>query len=142
MLKDRIEKIIEVKERQMEDKEREIEGEKTRLETINKELQVTGDDIDRNYDKLTAKGMMGNDFTVITDYLDYLENTRQTLNDEKELIHEKIVFLKDELVGLMKEMKMLETLRTKVMNELKKSANRREQKLLDDIALRIEEKKC
>ena len=56
-------------------------------------------------------------------------------------MQDKIAILKEELIELMKEMKMLGTLRDKIIATLKKSFNRREQKLLDDIALRIEEKK-
>ena len=56
-------------------------------------------------------------------------------------MQEKIAVLKEELIDLMKEIKMLNTLKEKILATLKKSYNRREQKLLDDIALRIEEKR-
>ena len=141
MLKDRLERIIEIKEKIMEDKEREIEEEKVRFEAVGREIEIAASDIDKTYDKITMKPLKGNDFSVIKDFLEYLENTKVALIREKESIEEKIAVLKNELVELMKELKMLGTLKAKVLNAIKKSSNRREQKLLDDIALRIDEKK-
>lgn len=141
MLKGRLERIIEVKEKMLEDKEREIGEETAKLDIINSRIEVTNADIERNYDRITTESMMGNDFSVIKDYLEHLDATRYALTGEKESVQEKIAVLKSELIDLMKETKMLGTLRDKIIGELKKSSNRREQKLLDDIALRIEEKR-
>jgi flagellar biosynthesis chaperone FliJ len=141
MLKNRLERIIEIKEKIIEDKEREIEEEKVRLDTVNHEIENVNADIERTYNTITTKALKGSDFSVIRDFLEYLENTKNALLREKESVLEKIVILKQELVELMKEAKMLGTLRAKVLNTLKKASNRREQKLLDGIALRIEEKK-
>ena len=125
----------------MEDKEREIEEEKSRLETVNEEINCNCAEIEKNYDKLSRGALAGSDFTVIKDFIDYLDRTRCALVERRLSLEEKITDMKDELIELMKEMKMLETLRTKVINEMKKTANRRQQKVLDDIALRIEEKR-
>ncbi len=141
MLKDRLDRIIEIKEKIMDDKEREIEEEKSKLETVNRAIEAVDIDIEKNYERMTGKSMQGNDFSVITDYLEYLENMKCSLIGERETVQEKIAILKEELIELMKEMKMLGTLRDKILATLKKSLNRREQKLLDDIALRIEGKK-
>ncbi len=141
MLKDRLDRIIEIKEKIMDDKEREIEEEKSKLETVNRAIEAVDIDIEKNYERMTGKSMQGNDFSVITDYLEYLENMKCSLTGERETVQDKIAILKEELIELMKEMKMLGTLRDKILATLKKSLNRREQKLLDDIALRIEGKK-
>ena len=141
MLKDRLDRIIEIKEKIMDDKEREIEEEKSKLETVNRAIETVDIDIEKNYERMTGKPMQGNDFSVITDYREYLENMKCSLIGERETVQDKIAILKEELIELMKEMKMLGTLRDKILATLKKSLNRREQKLLDDIALRIEEKK-
>jgi flagellar export protein FliJ len=140
MLKDRLERIIEIKEKLMDDKEREIDEEKGKLDSVCREIEGVDADIEKNYERMTGASMKGNDFSVITDYLEYLENMKCSLIGKRESIEEKIMVLKEELVDLMKEMKMLGTLRDKILATLKKSLNRREQKLLDDIALRIEEK--
>ena len=141
MLKDRLDRIIEIKEKIMDDKEREIEEEKSKLETVNRAIEAVDIDIEKNYERMTGKSMQGNDFSVITDYREYLENMKCSLIGERETVQDKIAILKEELIELMKEMKMLGTLRDKILATLKKSLNRREQKLLDDIALRIEGKK-
>jgi len=141
MLKDRLDRIIEIKEKIMDDKEREIEEEKSKLETVNRAIETVDIDIEKNYERMTGKPMQGNDFSVITDYREYLENMKCSLIGERETVQDKIAILKEELIELMKEMKMLGTLRDKILATLKKSLNRREQKLLDDIALRIEGKK-
>jgi flagellar export protein FliJ len=140
MLKDRLERIIEIKEKLMDDKEREIDEEKGKLDSVCREIEGVDADIEKNYERMTGASMKGNDFSVITDYLEYLENMKCSLIGKRESIEEKIMVLKEELVDLMKEMKMLGTLRDKILATLKKSLNRREQKLLDDIALRLEEK--
>jgi flagellar export protein FliJ len=141
MLKERLDRIIEIKEKIMDDKEREIEEEKSKLDSVNRAIEAVDIDIEKNYERITGKSIQGNDFSVITDYLEYLENMKCSLIGERETVDEKIGMLKDELIELMKEMKMLGTLRDKIIATLKKTFNRREQKLLDDIALRIEEKK-
>jgi flagellar export protein FliJ len=125
----------------MDGKEREIEEEKSKLDSVNRAIEAVDIDIEKNYERMTGKSMQGNDFSVITDYLEYLENMKCSLIGERETVEEKIAIFKEELIELMKEMKMLGTLRDKIIATLKKSFNRREQKLLDDIALRIEEKK-
>jgi flagellar export protein FliJ len=140
MLKDRLERIIEIKEKLMDDKERGIDEEKGKLDSVCREIEAVDADIEKNYERMTGASMKGNDFSVITDYLEYLENMKCSLIGKRESIEEKIMVLKEELVDLMKEMKMLGTLRDKILATLKKSLNRREQKLLDDIALRLEEK--
>jgi flagellar export protein FliJ len=141
MLKDRLERIIEIKEKLMDDKEREIDEEKGKLDSVNRSIETVDTDIEENYKRITGTSMKGNDFSVITDYLEYLEGVKCSLTVERESVQEKIALLKEELIDLMKEIKMLNTLKEKILATLKKSYNRHEQKLLDDIALRIEEKK-
>lgn len=140
MLKGRLKRIIEIKAKMMEDKEREMEEEKAKLDIVINEINTVDADIEQNYEKITTTMLQGNDFSVIRDYLEYLENTKCALIREGESLEEKILILKQELIELMQEKKMLDNLHTKEMNGLKKSFNRREQKLLDDMALRIEEK--
>jgi flagellar export protein FliJ len=141
MLKDRLERIIGIKKRLMDDKEREIDEEKGKLDSVNRAIEAVDADVEKNFERMTGTSMKGNDFCVIMDYLEYLENMKCSLIVEKESVQEKIGVLKEELIDFMKEIKMLNTLRERIIATLKKSFNRREQKLLDDIALRIEEKR-
>jgi flagellar export protein FliJ len=141
MMKDRLERIIEIKETLMDDKERKIDEEKGKLDSVHRAIEAVDTDIEKNYERITGTSMNGNDFSVIMEYLEYLENMKCSLVGERESVQEKIDVLKEELIDLLKEIKMLNTLRDKILATLKKSFNRREQKLLDDIALRIEEKR-
>ncbi len=140
MLKGRLKRIIEIKEKMMDDKEREIEEAKAKLESVINEINTVDADIEENYEKISTKMLQGNDFSVIRDYIEYLENTKYTLMREAVSLDESALILKQELVELLQEKKMLDKLQIKEMDSLKKSSNRREQKLLDDMALRIDEK--
>ena len=94
------------------------------------------------YDISVREPLYGDlDFSVLKDYLSYLENKRQCLLDEKTITQTKIDHLRTDLVELLKELKMLETLQSKTFKAMKKSANRKEQKNLDAMALRIEERR-
>lgn len=141
MLKDRLGRIIEIKEKIMDDKEKGIEEEKNKLNSINRAIRTVDADIDANYKRMTAASMKGNDFSVVTGYVEHLNNVKSSLIEESESLQQKIALLKEELIDLMKEIKMLGTLKDKISAALKKSLNRREQKLLDDIALRVDERK-
>lgn len=140
MLKGRLNRIIEIKEKMMEDKEREIEEAKASLEALFNEVRAVDTSIEENYEKISIKTIQGNDFSVVRDYIEYLENTKYALMREAVSLDEKVFILKQELVELLQEKKMLDKLHIKEVASLKKSFNRREQKLLDDMALRIEEK--
>ncbi len=141
MLKERVDRIIEIKQKMMDSKEREIEAEVKRLDSAGLLIAATEQEIDDNYSKITSTSLSGNDFSVITDYVEYLEKKKYTLLVEKESLEEKIILLKAELLDLLKEIKILGTLKEKIVASLKKSFNRREQKLLDEIALRTEEQR-
>ncbi|HEX2964678.1 MAG TPA: hypothetical protein VHO84_02780 [Syntrophorhabdaceae bacterium] len=141
MLKERIDRIIDIKEKMMDNKEREIEDEKNKLESMIRLVAAIELEIDQNYNKITSTSLSGNDFSVITDYVEFLEKKKYALIVEKESLEEKIVLLKAELLDLLKEIKILGTLKEKIMASLKKSFNRREQKLLDEIALRAEDQR-
>lgn len=141
MLKDRLDRIIEIKEKVMDDKERELEEEKLKLNTIDVAIEQVKAEIDENYTKLEANPIKGNDFSVIKDYLEYLENKKCGFMKDRLSVEEAITLVKQELVELMQEKKMLDKLREKELSVLKKTMNRKEQKLLDDMALRGDEKK-
>ncbi len=141
MLKERIDRIIEIKEKMMDNKEREIEAEKNKLDSMIKLIADIELEIDNNYNKITSTSLSGNDFSVVTDYVEFLEKKKYALIVDKESLEEKLVLLKAELLDLLKETRILGTLKEKIVASLKKSFNRREQKLLDEIALRTEEQR-
>jgi flagellar export protein FliJ len=139
MTKFRLSRIIEIKEKLIEDKERELEGAISSLNDIIASIQFVEKDTENSYNTLTIPALSGGDFSVIKNYLSYLENKRLSLLDEKSDTETKIDHLRADLVELLKELKMLETLQSKTFKAMKKSTNRREQKNLDAMALRLSE---
>ena len=141
MTKFRLSRIIDVKEKLIEDKERELEETISAMNDIMQGIDVTEKEIEKNYNKLTFPSLSGGDFSVLKDYLTYLENRMMCLLDEQANTQQRIDHLRANLVELLKEQKMLETLQSKALKVLKKNENRKVQKNLDAMALRIEERR-
>ena len=141
MTKFRLSRIIEVKEKLIEDKERELEETISAMNDIIQDIDITEKDIEKSYNKLTFPSLSGGDFSVLKDYLTYLENRKTCLLDEQANTQQRIDHLRANLVELLKEQKMLETLQSKALKVLKKNENRKVQKNLDAMALRIEERR-
>lgn len=137
----RINKIIEIKENIKKGKEREIEEVNLRMASICSEIEAVEGVISQNHARLYNTALSGNDFAVITDYLDCLDTSRSALVCEKSALQENIDALYQELYEYARELKMLFKLRDRVMTEFKKGEMRREQKMLDEMALRPDDKK-
>jgi len=141
MTKFRLSRIIEVKEKLIEDKERELEETISAMNDIIQGIDVTEKDIEKSYNKLTFPSLSGGDFSVLKDYLSYLEYRKTCFLEEQANTQQRIDHLRANLIELMKELKMLETLQSKALKVLKKNENRKIQKNLDAMALRIEERR-
>jgi flagellar export protein FliJ len=137
----RIDRIIEIKEKLRKDKEREVEEAAVKMAAIRAEINAVDGLIDDNYAKLSARSISGNDFAVLKDYLDYLDVQKSSLLCEKASMQETIDLLQHELYEYARELKMLGKLEDKINRAFRKSENRREQKLLDEMALRLEDKR-
>ncbi len=137
----RIDRIVEIKDKLKKDKEREIEEAGVKMAALCEEILSVEKEITRNYEKIGAAALSGNDFAVIKDYLEYLDVSKASLVCEKGSIQETIDLLRQEFYELAREMKMLGKLQDKIARAFKKTENRREQKLLDELALRIEGKR-
>jgi flagellar export protein FliJ len=132
----RLERIIEIKEKLKEEKQREIDDAITAMNMIAHNIQSLEATIEQNYETLTSKCLTGNEFTVLKDYLVYLDLKRMELIISRQKATERVNHLRLEYTELAKEIKMLETLRSKAVKDLKKHENRKERKIFDDIALR------
>lgn len=138
MLKNKIDKIIELKETMIRGKEREIEDLTLEIKRIVLNINVTEETIHKSHNGLAVAPMKGSDFSVLRDHLSYLEKRKDALTADKEDREKKINSLRSQLFELAKEKKMFEKLRSRITAGLKRSFNRRQQKLLDDIALRTD----
>ncbi|HNQ45434.1 MAG TPA: flagellar export protein FliJ [Syntrophorhabdus sp.] len=141
MTKFRLSRIIDVKEKLIEDKERELEEAINTIDDITLALDATEKDVEKTYNELAIPSLSGGDFSVLKDYLSYLNDRKQRLIDEKDLTQQRIEQLRINLINLMKELKMLEILRSKAAKVVKRTENRRIQKNLDSMALRIGERR-
>ncbi len=141
MPKLRIERIIEVKERIMDDKRKEMEAVIAEIEGIKNNIIEIDGNVDMNYNKLTATLLNSNDIYVLKEYIMHLENKKREMIDQRENLKIKVNIFKAELLEMIKEIRMLEILKSKELQSIKKSQNRREQKMLDELASRIDENK-
>jgi flagellar export protein FliJ len=132
----RIERIIDLKEKLMEDKQREIENTLGLMNKITNGIISIANDISSNYECMTATTISGNDFCVIKDNLICLEKRKSELMEQKEAYSKKVSMLKMELIEQAREVKKLETLKSKTLQVIKKTQNRKEQKSFDGIALK------
>ncbi len=122
----------------MEEKERALDQLNSELKIIDSNINSLNDEITSNYTELSTKCLDGNEFSVIKNYLEHLGRLRSTALAGKDRVEKRIVAIRAELYEMLKEIKMLDTLKTKTAAAAKKGQNRRLQKLLDEIALRLE----
>lgn len=141
MYRSRLGRIIQVKERFVDDKRREIESINVDIDEISNGIDGMDNNINNNYSNITATALSGSDFCVLKEHIIYLENRKFELIKQRENLRVKASAVRSELFELVKEIKMLEILKSKALRTIKKSQNRREQKKLDDLALRINGRK-
>lgn len=93
-------------------------------------------DIDYRHHVLSEMHFSGSDFAIFKDFLTHLDASRSAYLSQQEQLRRQIDEMKLQLTEILKEIKMLETLKAKALAELKKTRNRKEQKRLDEIAIR------
>ncbi len=84
--------------------------------------------------------MTGEEFSTVTGYLNYLDGRKLTFLKEKGRREERVDGLRADLLALSIELKMLEKLEVKDLAAFKKIGNKKQQKAMDDLALRNERK--
>ena len=141
MSKFRLDNVIEVKEKLLDDKRVEMENCLAEINNISNDINEISDTINVNYNKISVTTLSGSDFYVIKEYIIYLEDKNHKLIGQREDLKVIADSLTSELFELLKEIKMLEILKSKALRTIKKSENRREQKILDDLALRSNDRR-
>ncbi|HAR95249.1 MAG TPA: flagellar export protein FliJ [Deltaproteobacteria bacterium] len=136
MYNERVQRIIELKEKLLEDKERQMETFRREDDRISRNISLLEADIGERQEMLSTMSFSGSDFLVFRNYLAHLDASRSTWLKEQEEVRRQIEQIRLELTELLKEIKMLETLKAKALAEVRRSRSRREQKKLDEIALR------
>jgi flagellar export protein FliJ len=136
MSKFRLDRVKEVKEKLLDDKRMEMENCLAEINSIANDIKMMDDNINVNYNNMSVTQLSGNDYYVLREHIIYLEGKKQALIGQREDLKTVADSLRSELVDLLKEVKMLEILKSKAMRTIKKSENKREQKMLDELALR------
>lgn len=141
MRSDRLQRIIELKERLMEEKERLLDQHTKELALIKSNIANLDYSINSNYNELCTRPLNGNEFSVIKNYLEYLSQARNHALTQLGRMEAKIAAVRQELYDLLKEMKMLDALKQRALSAARKLDNRKQQKRLDEIALRLDSHK-
>lgn len=136
MSKFRYAKLIEVKEKLLENKQTELKMAISALNDITGKIRTIDLAVEDAYRDMTHRCITGTDFAVLKDYLAYLDTKLKILSEEKKRKNKRVIELRRELMLLATEVKMLEKLRDKAMRTFRKAENRKDQKTMDDIALR------
>jgi len=137
MAKFRFHKLIEIKESMLDDKKKDLKKTIDLYESISIEITDTEDSIRKNFNRISEPDIDSNDIFVLREHIIWLETKKQKLLEEKEIISKKIDVLRSELEEIWKEIKMLDTLKNKTLQAMRKAENKKEQKKLDELALRV-----
>ncbi len=137
MAKFRFHKLIEIKESILDDKKKDLKKTIDLYESISIEITDTEDSIRKNFNRISEPDIDSNDIFVLREHIIWLETKKQKLLEEREVILKKIEALRSELEEIWKEIKMLDTLKNKTLQAMRKAENKKEQKKLDELALRI-----
>ena len=85
-----------------------------------------------------SRCMTGEEFSLLMGHLAYLDKRKAAMREEKKSADGRAVALRKELTGLATEMKMFEKLKAKDLQAARAAERKKEQKLMDGLALRGE----
>jgi flagellar export protein FliJ len=136
----RYQRLLEVKEKLLEHKQTELEIAIAFVAAVVNEIEKVKRETAETYDQLTGRSMTGKELSILTGHLTYLDTKKARLYQEKEKREARVSTLRKELQALQIELKILEKLKARALQVLRKVRNRKEQRVMDDLALRIEGK--
>ena len=136
----RYDRLVEIKEKLLEQKQRELETARMALAAIAKEIARVEGESASAYNDMATRLLTGKELSILTGYLSYLDVSKKQLLNERREREKKAVVIRNALLALEMELKVFEKLKFRVLQRIKKARNRKEQKLMDDLALRTEAK--
>ena len=129
---------MEVKEKLLEHKQRELETACAVAAALGERIRVMEEEIVDCYARMTAGRMTGEEFSLLVGRVAYLGQKKATVIAEKQEADARVGAVRQALADLSMEIKMFEKLKARVFSAARKAANRKEQKVMDDLALRAE----
>ncbi len=136
----RYDRLLEVKEKLLEHKQTELEIAIASVAAVKSDIEKVEKETADTYDQITSRCLTGKELSILTGYLSYLDERKAGLYEEKEKRETRVSTIRKELQALEVELKILEKLKVKALQAVKKVRNRKEQRVMDDLALRIEGK--
>jgi flagellar export protein FliJ len=136
----RYDRLLEVKEKLLEHKQSELEIAIASVAAVVSDIEKVEKETADTYDQITSRCLTGKELSILTGYLSYLDERKASLYEEKEKRETRVSTIRRELQALEMELKILEKLKAKALQAARKVRNRKEQRVMDDLALRIEGK--
>src|SRR5208337_1143463 len=133
-------RLMEIKEKLLQQKQRELEIAITSLAAVADDIRKAQEETAETYDQIATRCLTGRELSVLTGYLSYLDMSKERLLKEKGEGEKRVAVVRSALICLEIELKVLEKLKFKMLQAAKKVLGRKEQKLMDDLALRAEGK--
>lgn len=132
----RYQRLLDIKEKLLEHKQTELEVAIGLVAAVVEQIRELEKEVAETYRPLTTRCLTGKEFSDLVDYLSYLDAKKTSLNDEKKSREQKVSLLRAELIALEIESKILEKLRFKALQKARKARDKKDQKLMDELALR------
>jgi flagellar export protein FliJ len=132
----RFQRLLDIKEKLLEHKQAELEIALASVASVVEQIRQAEEEIAETYAPLTTRCLTGQEFSGLVDYLSYLDSKKVRLREEKKEREERVTLLREELRALETERKVLEKLRFKALQAIRKAQNKKDQKLMDELALR------
>jgi flagellar export protein FliJ len=136
----RYDRLLEVKEKLLEHKQTELEIAIASVAAVVSDIEKVEKETTDTYEQITSRCLTGKELSILTGYLSYLDERKASLREEKEKRETRVSTIRQELQALEIELKILEKLKAKALQAARKVRNRKEQRVMDDLALRIEGK--
>jgi flagellar export protein FliJ len=136
----RYDRLLEVKEKLLEHKQTELEMAVVSVAAVVSDIEKVDKETGDTYEQITSRCLTGKELSILIGYLSYLDERKASLYDEKKKRETRVSTIRQELLALEMELKILEKLKAKALQAARKVRNRKEQRVMDDLALRIEGK--
>ena len=136
----RFSRLMEIKEKLREHKQGELESAIAASETLMHRIRAMEEEIVNRYNGMVSRCITGEQFSLLIGHLTHLDGKKAAMSEEKEKTDKRINALRKELLGLTMEVKMFEKLKVKALQAARIASARKEQKMMDDLALRAERK--
>jgi flagellar export protein FliJ len=136
----RYSRLMEVKEKLLEKKQEELEAALAAVEAVTTEIETTESQIVCTYSEMTTRCLYGKELSTLIDHVAFLDKKKLALVEERKNREAHVEKLRKDLIDLEIDIKMLEKLKSRILTTVRKAKNKKDQKLMDELALRIEER--